>query len=224
MEIKKIHKNYYQLAHIDRKKIVYNVKNVNVYRKMYRKNEKIYIDISFENNHKLLKIYNKLKNITIDNVYQKYKEKNISKEKITDNYSEKLKSENNENIITFEIHPKCKFLCSNQFDEIKEDTYKNIKNDCGININVQFKGIIYGKSSYTNYFVIHEIIRNYEEETNYDNCNISEDSEEDIDINEEMYSNTNKKRFAELFVEKKEICSNDIVKITLQNIIDNITK
>ena len=223
MKIKKIQRNYYQIAHLNRQKIIYNLKNLNVEKKIYRKNQKIYIDLSFEDTHKFNKIYNKLKSITIDTVYEKYKDKNISKDKISKNYSEKLIKNEDENILTFEIHPNCEFFCSNEYDDIKEDDYKNITKDCGVNIYVNFRGIIYGKSKYTNYFIIHKIVRNYEEENNLNECYISDDSDEDIDLNEEMYSNTNKKRFSDLFLEDQESIS-DIAKLTLQNIIDNITK
>ena len=239
---KKVLGNYFQIAHVKRKGIIKTYKHLDVYSKIYMKKNKLYIDLSFDDNSTFMKKYKKYKNYTINYICEKYKEKNITKEQIEKNYIEKIKKVENINIFTFEIHPNCIFECSNQFDEIKKDNCKNIIENIGINAQIQFKGIIYGKSTFTNYFVIHKIIRNYEEEEKYNNCIITDESddEEIIDNNDEKYINTYRINFPSFFniieeekvkekVKEKEIkreikenTDTDIIKNIINNIIEKI--
>jgi hypothetical protein len=233
MKIKKVHNNYIQLAHFDRKKIAYNFKNLTLGKKLYRKNNKIYIDVLFEKDSKFYIRLNKLKNYTIKTVFEAYKEKGAKMEDIEKNYVNKIKENNDECLFAIEVHPECEFIKQNEFDIKLEDTYKDLVEECCIDIVLSFKGIIFGKSNFTNSFVIHKIVRHYEEETRLDNCEISDESEEeDIENDFEKYSNKWKTRFADLYenekpikkpVEQKIETTEEIVESVLNNLIDTVT-
>ena len=242
MKIKKVHNRYTQLAHIKRKKIAYNFKNLNVSKTLYRKNKTIVLDVSFTKNGKFNKRVNKLKNYTINHVFESNKDKGATIEIIKNNYVNKVVETETENTLSIEIHPECKFSKVNEHDCETDDEYKNLSVDDTIDVIISFKGIIYGKSNFTNCYIIHEIKRHYEEKINLEDCHISEDSEEeDIDNDYDKYSKKLKTRFSNFYevlpiknkkvveekvVEEKVVEEKveDVVKNTLQNIINNITQ
>jgi len=245
MKIKKVHNRYTQLAHIKRKKIAYKFKNVNVNKKIYRKNNRIIIDVSFDKNGKMSKRINKLKTYTINHVFEQHKEKGATLESIQKNYVDKTEEIHvtyvdhineiteieNRFVLPIEIHPECKFSKVNQDCKADEDSYKKLTFDDTIDITISFRGIIFGKSNFTNDYIIHNITRHYEETVDLEDCQISDSEDEDIDNDEDKFNQKKKQNFSDLFDEPKKVEpvpevvkeeTEEIVKDTITNIIDVI--
>lgn len=218
LKTKKYQKNYISLAHMNNKKVAFFIKNVNLNKSLYKKNNKLYIQISFENNHKINKKIDNIKKITVDYVMNKFKINKDSRNVIENNYINIIKNIENKNILELEIHPECKFISKNQYDIKSEDSYKNLKYDDNIDIILIFRGILFGKKKYTTNFFIHEIIRNYKEEDIINECILNSDSDNDSEEDIQLYSNKYKKRFKELFKNKNNS------KIIVEEIINKLIK
>lgn len=195
-KIKKIHNQYIERAHIKNKAMIFTINDLSIQKTLYKKNKKICLDVSIEKTNQRIKRLNKLKKYTINKVVEKH---SSTYEVMEKNYV-KCTETGDSISYTFEIHPDCQFIKINHLDEKSEDSYKELTIDDTIDILVCFQGILYGKSKFTNKYVIHKVIRHeIIEDLNFEDCQIVDsDSEEDED-NEEVYSKKLKNRFGSFF-------------------------
>ena len=151
-KIKKIHGHYIERAHIDNTTIQFMINDLSIQKTLYKKTKKIMLDVSMEKDNQRIRRLTKLKNYTINKVCKQHEATFEVMEKNYINYSVV-----NEDSITMslEIHPECQFTKINSYDIKSEDSYKNLTIDDTVDVLVSFKGILYGKSNFTNKYVIH---------------------------------------------------------------------
>jgi hypothetical protein len=213
LPIKKYHKNYISYSHLNNKRVAFVFKDVKLHKTLYRKNEKIYIQILFDSDN-IKKLLEKLKIQSMKYIEKKFNFNNIEK-----NYISLL----NDNILEVEVHPDCIFKKRNQFDIDSEEYYMNLKEGDKIDIILVFKGILFGKKRYKNLLNLYEITRHYNEVNLINDCILNVESDEESDDNLKIYSDKYKKRFNNFFIEEKETNKKEnIVKDILNNIINNI--
>jgi hypothetical protein len=156
LEIKEISGNYLSLGHFKNKPIIININNLEVSRKVYKEEEKLYLEIKEEElkilsvieNHICNYVYKK-NNITID--YKKFKEKTFNSVYKKDN-------------IKMEVHKNCLLLEEDQQSKRKVIEVKDINKNNYINIKTHFIGIKFYEKKFEPVFLIRKIIKHIEDE------------------------------------------------------------
>ena len=187
LKLQKVNKFYIQRAHLNRKNVMIMTKDTISYTKLYRKGKKVVVDLFLSENNKLTKHIKYIKSTSFEYVS---KERDYTAEQCLKNYIPILKEkvhkyedgvEEKGYIITMEVDPECIFVKKNELDEIKGDTYKQIKKGENMDIKVIYRGLLYGKSKFKNQFIIQAITRNYIDNLNIDECVFdTSDTEEEI--------------------------------------------
>lgn len=197
-KIKKINNHYIQKACLnDGGSFQFSIPNFVLSKNLYKNDTKIYVELSFEKNDKVVKIFNILKQKTIETVWEQHKTQVGKIEDIQQNYINDLKETDNNYIVKMEVNKYCQFNQINQFDEYKNISYTELQNNVVIDTVIHFNGILYGKSNFTNNFIITKITKHIEEMDIFeeDRCYIEteSDNEEDMDIDDDYMSNLNNK-------------------------------
>ena len=208
LKLQKVNKFYIQRAHLKRKNVMITTKDTISYTKLYRKGKKVVIDLFLPENNKLTKHMKYIKTTSLKHVAQ---EREYTEEQCLKNYISIMKekvhkyedgTEEKGYITTMEIDPECIFVKKNELDDIKGDTYKEIKNGDDLDIKVIYRGLLYGKTKFKNQFIIQAITRNYIDNLNIDGCVFdTSDTEEEVteqDIENKKDKQT-KENFSELF-------------------------
>ena len=187
-EMKKINNDYICRAFYQNNNISLRIRHLTLNKTLYKQNNRIYLNVSFEKTESTIELFNKLKNYTINYVYEQHKEQGATLEQIQKNYINNIQENDNEYIVRIEVNLKCEFIQNNQYDDNKSITYKDISINDNIDIIIVFNGILYGKSNFTNNFTITKLTKHIEEMDIFeeDKCYIQCDSDEEMsnDINE----------------------------------------
>ena len=181
--IKEINGSYMSRAFYQNNNISFNIKHLSLQETLYKKNNRIYLNVSFNKDEDTINIFNKLKNYTINYIFEQHKSQGVTIEQMQNNYIKNIKETEDEYIVRLEVNLKCEFIQRNQFDDNKVITYKDISQGDSINITLVFNGILYGKSNFTNNFTITKLTKHIEEMEIFeeDKCYIECDSDEEID-------------------------------------------
>lgn len=156
LEIKEISGNYISLGHFKNKPIIININNLEVNKKIYIEEEKIYIELKQEE----LKILSVIENYICKHVYKK---NDISID--YKNFKEKtFNSVYKKDYIKMEVHKNCLLLEENQQSNRKVIEVNNIKENNYINIKIHFVGIKFYEKKYEPIFLIRKIIKHIEDE------------------------------------------------------------
>lgn len=186
-KIKKNKKCYTQTAFLNNKVIQLSFKNL-TFKHMYRDNNELYINILLDKKDNIVKIFDKIKKHTIKNVWGLHKA-NATFEEISSNYIDNLYEKD---YIKLKINKFCHFQQKNQKNECKNITFDKLEKNDIIDIFVLYKEIKYGKSNFTNNYIVNKIAKHVEEPVLFHDCQfeVSENEEEidDIDYNEEINS------------------------------------
>ena len=201
-KMKKIHGHYIERAHLNNTIIQFKITDLSIQKTLYKKDKKIMLDFSMEKDNQRVRRLNKLKNYTIKRICEKHE---VSFEDMEQNYINYAIINEDSITMTLEIHPECKFTKIDSFDVKTEDSYKNLNINDTIDILVSFKGILYGKSTFTNKYVIHKVIRHEIQELKLEELNIDIDSESEDEDDEEVYSKKYKNRFSDFFPTPEEV-------------------
>ena len=116
-KIKKINNDYISRAFYQNNNISLNVKHLTLKKTLYKQNSRIYLNISFEKTENTIQLFNKLKNYTINYVYEQHKEQGATLEQIQNNYINNIQENDTEYIVRIEVNLKCEFIQCNQYDE-----------------------------------------------------------------------------------------------------------
>lgn len=176
------------------------IDNLSIHKNLYQRNNIVYLELSFDKDDITKKFFEKLKNYTINHVFQKYKDK-ITLEKMEKRYMNNIKEENNKYIINLEVDDRCQIIEKNQYNEIKKISNKELNQNDIVDLILIFEGILYNKSDFTNKFIIVEIIQYIEKTDIFDEkkCYIEGDSDNETDID---YLNN---KMGKLSINKEEI-------------------
>lgn len=156
LEIKEISGNYISLGHFKNKPIIININNLEVNKKIYIEEEKIYIELKQEE----LKILSVIENYICKHVYKK---NDISID--YKNFKEKtFNSVYKKDYIKMEVHKNCLLLEEDQQSNRKVIEVNNIKENNYINIKIHFVGIKFYEKKYEPIFLIRKIIKHIEDE------------------------------------------------------------
>jgi len=156
LEIKEISGNYISLGHFKNKPIILNINNLEVNKKIYIEEEKIYLELKQEE----LKILSVIENYICKHVYKK---NDISID--YKNFKEKtFNSVYKKDYIKMEVHKNCLLLEENQQSNRKVIEVNNIKENNYINIKIHFVGIKFYEKKYEPIFLIRKIIKHIEDE------------------------------------------------------------
>lgn len=185
-EVKKIGKHYCSQALTNGKEINFTVNNLMVKRTIYKEGDKIFIDFYFNKSDRMAKIFRSLVKQSLKYVSEKH---NKDIESIKGLYVSNVKDVEEESIIKMEVKNPCSFIQKTDDNRTKNITFRDIEVDDVIDITIKFVGIIFGKSKFTNKFIIYKMIKQVEEEVEFEGCNIviseeDEDEELDEDISE----------------------------------------
>ena len=143
LEIKEISGNYISLGHFKNKPIILNINNLEVNKKIYIEEEKIYLELKQEE----LKILSVIENYICKHVYKK---NDISID--YKNFKEKtFNSVYKKDYIKMEVHKNCLLLEENQQSNRKVIEVNNIKENNYINIKIHFVGIKFYEKKSVNY-------------------------------------------------------------------------
>jgi len=181
-KIKEINGSHISRAYYQNNNISFNVKHLILSKTLYKKNNRIYLNISFEKTESTIQVFNKLKNYTINHMFKQYEGQGITLEQMQARYINNIQETDTEYIVRLEVNLRCDFIQKNQFDEDKTITYKNISENDIIDITIIFNGILYGKSNFTNNFTITKLTKHIEEMGVFeeDKCYIECDSDEEM--------------------------------------------
>ena len=185
-EVKKIGKHYCSKASTNGNEINFTVNNLMVKRTLYKEGDKIFIDFYFNKTDRMAKIFRSLVKQSLKYVSEKHR-KDV--ESIKGLYVSNVKEVEEESIIKMEIKNPCLFIQKTDEDRTKSITFRDINVDDVIDISIKFVGIIFGKSKFTNKFIIYKMTKQIEEEVNFEGCNIVID-EDDVSEAEEDVENT----------------------------------
>ena len=181
-EVTKIGKHYCSQALKDGKEINFTVNNMMVKKTLYKEGDKIFIDLYFNKTDRMAKIFRSLVKHSLKYVSEKHK---TEVEKIKELYVSNVKDIEDESIIKMEVKNPCLFIQKTDEDKTQNITFRDIETDDVIDISIKFVGIIFGKSKFTNKFIIYKMIKQVEEEIKFEGCNIIvTDEESDDDISE----------------------------------------
>ena len=183
-QIKKISGSYISKAFYQNTNISIDIKHLTLKKTLYRKNNRIYLNISFDKTEKTIKTFDKLKNYTINYIYEQHKEQ-ATLEEIQSNYINNIKENDTEYIVRFEVNKTCLFTQKNNFDEVTGITHKDITENDNIDITIMFNGILYGKSNFTNNYIITKLTKHIEEISSFEECCIETDEDEE-QVNDEI--------------------------------------
>jgi hypothetical protein len=201
---KRVKKLYVSYAHNNKNYIEFIIRNVDIKRKLYKKNNKLMIDISFDKNTKTHKLFNNLENNTIENVCQKYN--NDDYDVIKDNFISSLRQDDNGVETTLELNKYCVFIKDILFDKEYQDTYKLIEEGDSVDMKIVFVGIIYGKTNYKNMFMIKEITKTIDPEVELNGCLLDIDNSE-LDTPATNYSEDECFEDRKTYIDKKYNCN-----------------
>ena len=181
-KIKEINGSHISRAYYQNNNISFNVKHLILNKTLYKKNNRIYLNISFDKTESTIQVFNKLKNYTINYMFKQYQDKGVTLEQMKQRYINNIQETDTEYIVRLEVNLRCDFIQKNQFDEDKIITYKDISINDGIDITIVFNGILYGKSNFTNNFTITKLTKHIEEMVIFeeDKCYIECDSDEEM--------------------------------------------
>lgn len=178
-DVKKNGKYYCSKATSNRKEINFTVDNLIVKRTLYKEGDKIFIDFVFNKTDRMAKIFRSLVKRSLKYVSEKH---NTTVEKIKRMYISNIKDvEEEESIIKLEVKNPCSFIQKTDEGITQNITFRDIKEDDVIDITIKFVGIIFGKTNFTNKFIIYKMIKQIEEEVKFEGCNIITSDEEDMD-------------------------------------------
>jgi hypothetical protein len=203
-EIQKYNNNFISKVLVDNNIFRVKINNLNIHKNLYQKKNIVYLELSFDKDDITKKFFEKLKNYTINHVYQKYKDK-MAFEKMEKRYINNIKEENNKFIINLEVDDRCQIIEKNQYNEVKKISNKELKKNDIVDLILIFEGILYNKSDFRNKFIIIEIIQYIEKISIFDEkkCYIENDSDDDNNNNETINYLSN--NFKNLCINKKEI-------------------
>lgn len=179
------------------------IDNLSIHKNLYQRNNIVYLELSFDKDDITKKFFEKLKNYTINHVFQKYKDK-ITLEKMEKRYMNNIKEENNKYIINLEVDDRCQIIEKNQYNEIKKISNKELNQNDIVDLILIFEGILYNKSDFRNKFIIIEIIQYIEKIDVFDEkkCYIENDSDDENNNENVDYLSNNLKS---LCINKEEI-------------------
>ena len=181
-EIKKINGSYISRAYHQNNNISFNVRHLTLNKTLYKKNNRIYLNVSFEKTENAIQVFNKLKTYTINYIFEQHKEQGATIEQMQERYINNIQETETEYIVRMEVNLRCDFIQKNQFDENKTITHKDISINDDVDITIVFNGILYGKSNFTNNFTITKLTKHIEEMVIFeeDKCYIECDSDEEM--------------------------------------------
>ena len=186
-EIKKINGSYISRAYYQNNNISFNVRHLSLNKTLYKKNNRVYLNVSFDKTENAIQVFNKLKNYTINHILEQHKEQGATLEQMTERYINNIQETETEYIVRLEVNLRCDFIQRNQFDDNKSITHKDISVNDDINISIVFNGILYGKSNFTNNFTITKLTKHieemviFEEDKCYIQCESDEEMTNDVD-------------------------------------------
>jgi hypothetical protein len=169
LEIKKISEDYISLCHYKNKPIFFTKKNIQIKNKIYKENDKYYIDFNKEDST----IFKKIDDYVCEVVYEK-NDITIDKEEFKKKTYTSIFQEDK---IKIEVHKNCLILEENELLKQKVISLNNLKNNNYIDIKIHFVGIQYYEKKFEIILLIRKIIK-YIEETEHESFEISS-SEED---------------------------------------------
>jgi len=156
LEIKEISGSYLSLGHFKNKPIIININNLEVNKKVYKEEEKIYIELKEEE----LKILSVIENYICNHVYIK-NDISIDYKKFKD---QTFNSVYKKNYIRMEVHKNCLLLEEDQQSNRKVIEIKDINKNNYINIKIHFVGIKFFEKKFEPIFLIRKIIKHIEDE------------------------------------------------------------
>lgn len=160
LDIKKIGEEYISLSHYNNKPIVFNIKYLEIFKKIYKENEKYYINFKIDN-HENIKIIKLLQNYVCKYIY----EKNNIKINIEEFITKTLEDNNiDDNIVKLEIHKNCLILEENDLLKTKQIKITDLNNNDFCDIKIHFIGIKYLEKKYKLLFTVRKIIKYIEDE------------------------------------------------------------
>lgn len=184
---KHLNDKYIQLAATEKgNRKIYKIDKAKCYSKIYKKNNKYYIDIELKNteHETFIKNIDKIKQYAIEYVYQtKTDTKKIKREEIEKSFID-INKKKGKHYYTFEVHPNCKFLKSN-YKTLSRDKPENVTTKDIIDFVVVFTAIIFDQYSLTCKWAIHQIKRFYVQELNVEDLN--SDVYDDLEYDEKKY-------------------------------------
>jgi hypothetical protein len=182
-DTKKYHNFYLSESRYNGIKIHFTLKDVEIKKNLYTKTDRIFLNVYIEKtNKKILNIFKKLKDYTISHVFNKYEQK-IEMDVLKNNYILNLTEEEDKYTLKLEVNENCLFLLKNRNDELKQVTHKNFNENDTIDMKIIYNGILYGKTKFTNNFLVDYMIKNVDEyeDIYFDSCMIEIESEEEDD-------------------------------------------
>ena len=181
-EIKKINGSYISRAFHQNNNISFNIKHLTLHKTLYKKNNRIYLNISFDKNEKTIQIFNKLKNYTINHIFKQHEAQGATIEQMQNKYINNIQENENEYVVRLEVNLRCNFIQKNQFDDNKNISHKDLSAEDNVDITIVFNGILYGKSNFTNNFAITNLTKHIEEMNIFqeDRCYIQCESDEEM--------------------------------------------
>lgn len=182
-DVKKIGKHYCSKATTNGKEINFTVDNLIVKKTLYKEGDKIFIDFCFNKTDRMAKIFRSLVKQSLKYVSVKH---NTKVEKIKGMYISNVKDVEDESIIKLEVKNPCSFIQMTDDGSSKSITFRDVEVDDVIDVVIKFVGIFFGKTRFTNKFIIYKMVKQVQEEVKFEGCSIivSEEEEEDGDISE----------------------------------------
>lgn len=200
LEIKQIDNNYISLSHYKNKPVIFNINNLEVDKLLYKDNDKLYMNFSYENTLVRLLI-----------LFEKYICKYVYKKndiKINfDNFVEKtfFSSFIDDNKLKLEIHKTCLFIEEDDLLNQRQITYKDIMESDFCNLKIHFVGIKFLESKYEPIFLVRKMIKQIESNDNLEELILDSDDEEETDIVNKLYNDETITKCILQDYEKKEI-------------------
>ena len=206
--------HYISFAHNGERYIEFNLKNVDILKKIYKKNNKLFIDFELDIDSRQEKMIKKIETNTINHVYNKYKD-SLSYEDVENNFIPSTKiSENNEKIImSLEVNKYCTFLKNIIFEDETQEDYKIIEDNDSVDVKIVFLGIIFGKSSFKNKYMIKSITKYIEPKLVLDNFILDDEYEKEGNNNEKINDSVKKNNLD--FEDQEQYMDNDYKKIEI---------
>ena len=145
--------------------------------------EQTFIDFYFNKTDRMAKIFRSLVKQSLKYVSEKHK---TDIEAIKELYVSNVKDVEDESIIKMEVKNPCSFIQKTDEGRTQSITFRDINVDDVIDITIKFVGIVFGKSKFTNKFIVYKMIKQVEEDVEFEGCSIMVTSEEsdDDDISE----------------------------------------